>query len=371
MKNSATTSRNTRNTSRLLSTVALASALVLAALGSGCNGDGELVVTTTSSTVTVSSTSSTSSTTTSSTSTTSTSTTTLPGSSLEFTFSTPDPGLDVHAIGFSVDYSALASLGGFFGEGSSVNCTATPLGAQSAFNHDSANSMLTAGIIHVTGFTTPAELASCEFRTTLPFDPDPATLESDFVMTVTEASGPGLVPIVPLPSVDITAGDVTLPTTTTTLAPGSTTTTTVGVTTTTSTTTTTTTLPAAGNWEISLRLDDAVTFGSLTFTLDYSAASGEMVGSGPDVQCAIVIDALIAGVGLAAYNDDDSNRILTAGFLSTGGATGPVDLATCTFNGSQPTAGDFAIIVTEAVALDFTALSPTPSVSVSSIVQTP
>ena|GEM_PF-6620353 len=370
MKNSATTSRNTRNTSRLLSTVVLASALVLAALGSGCNGDGELVVTTTSSTVTVSSTSSTSSTTTSSTSTTSTSTTTLPGSSLEFTFSTPDPGLDVHAIGFSVDYSALASLGGFFGEGSSVNCTATPLGAQSAFNHDSANSMLTAGIIHVTGFTTPAELASCEFRTTLPFLPDPATLESDFVLTVTEASGPGLVPIVPLPSVDITAGDVTLPTTTTTLAPGSTTTTT-STSTTTSTTTTTTTLPAAGNWEIGLRLDDAVTFGSLTFTLDYSAASGEMVGSGPDVQCAIVIDALIAGVGLSAFNDDDPNRILTAGFLSTGGGTGPVELATCTFNGSQPAVGDFVITVTEAVAPDFTALSPTPSVSVSSIVQTP
>ena len=370
MNNSATTSRNTSNTSSLLSTVALASALVLAALGSGCNGDGDPVVTTTSSTVTVSSTSSTSSTTTSSTSTTSTSTTTLPGSSLEFTFSAPDPGLDVHAIGFSVDYSALASLGGFFGEGSSVNCTATPLGAESAFNHDSSSSTLSAGIIHVTGFTTPAELASCEFRTTLPFLPDPATLESDFILTVTEASGPGLVPIVPLPSVDITAGDVTLPTTTTTLAPGSTTTTTVGATTTTSTTTTTT-LPAAGSWEISLHLDDAVTFGSLTFTLDYSTASGEMVGVGPDVQCAITIDALLAGVGLSAFNDDDPNRIITAGFLSTGGGTGPVDLATCTFNGSQPTAGDFAIIVTEAVATDFTVLTPTPSVSVSSIAQTP
>ena len=369
MKNSATTSRNTSNTSSLLSTVALTSALALAALGSGCNGDGDLVVTTTSSTVTVSSTSSTSSTTTSSTSTTSTSTTTLPGSSLEFTFSTPDSELDVHAIGFSVDYSALASLGGFFGDGSSVNCTATPLGAESAFNNDSSSSTLSAGIIHVTGFNTPAELASCEFRTTLPFLPDPATLESDFILTVTEASGPGLVPIVPLPSVDITAGDVTLPTTTTTLAPGSTTTTTVGVTTTTSTTTTT--LPAAGNWEIGLRLDDAVTFGSLTFTLDYSTASGEMVGSGADVQCAIILDALLAGVGLSAFNDDESTRIITAGFLSPGGGTGPVELATCTFNGSQPTAGDFTIIVTEAVATDFTALIPTPSVSVSSISQLP
>ncbi len=369
MKNNATTSRNASDTSSLLSTVALTSALALAALGSGCNGDGELVVTTTSSTVTVSSTSSTSSTTTSSTSTTSTSTTTLPGSSLEFTFSSLDPGLDVHAIDFSVDYSALASLGGFFGEGSSVNCTATPAGALSAFNHDSANSMLTGGIIHVTGFTTPAELARCEFRTTLPFLADPATLESDFIVTVTEASGPALDPIVPLPSVDITAGDVTLPTTTTTLAPGITTTTTS--TSTTTSTTTTTTLPAAGSWEISLHLDDAVTFGSLTFTLDYSTASGEMVGVGPDVECAITIDALLAGVGLSAFNDDDPNRIITAGFLSTGGGTGPVDLATCTFNGSQPTAGDFAIIVTEAVAPDFTALSPTPSVSVSSIAQTP
>jgi hypothetical protein len=277
----------------------------------------------------------------------------------------------VHAIGFSVDYSALASLGGFFGEGSSVNCTATPLGAESAFNHDSSSSTLNAGIIHVTGFTTPAELASCEFRTTLPFLPDPATLESDFILTVTEASGPGLVPIVPLPSVDITAGDVTLPTTTTTLAPGSTTTTSSTSTTTSTTTTTTTTPPAAGNWEISLHLDDAVTFGSLTFTLDYSTASGEMVGSGPDVQCAIVIDALLAGVGLSAFNDDDPNRIITAGFLSTGGGTGPVGLATCTFNGSQPAVGDFVITVTEAVSTDFTALTPTPSVSVSSIAQTP
>ena len=368
MKNNATTSRSTSDTSSLLSTVALTSALALAALGSGCNGDGEMVVTTTSSTVTVSSTSSTSSTTTSSTSTTSTSTTTLPGSSLEFTFSSLDPGLDVHAIDFSVDYSALASLGGFFGEGLSVNCTATPAGALSAFNHDSSSSTLNAGIIHVTGFTTPAELARCEFRTTLPFHPDPATLESDFIVTVTEASGPGLSPISPLPSVDITAGDVPLPTTT--LAPGSTTTTT-STSTSTTTSTTTTTLPAAGSWEISLHLDDAVTFGSLTFTLDYSTASGEMVGVGPDVECAITIDALLAGVGLSAFNDDEANRIITAGFLSTGGGTGPVDLATCTFNGSQPTAGDFTVIVTEAVALDFTALSPTPSVSVSSIVQTP
>jgi hypothetical protein len=111
----------------------------------------------------------------------------------------------VYAIGFSVDYSALASLGSFFGEGSSVNCTATPLGAPSTFNHDSGSSTLSAGIIHLTGFTTPAELARCEFKTKLPFLPDPATLESDFIVTVTEASGAGLVPIVPLPTITTTS----------------------------------------------------------------------------------------------------------------------------------------------------------------------
>ena len=129
--------------------------------------------------------------------------------------------------------------------------------------------------------------------------------------------------------------------------------------------TTSTTLPTdICDWELSLRLDDAVTFGSLTFTLDYSTASGEMVGVGSDVQCAMTTDALLAGVGLSAFNDDESNRIITAGFLSTGGGTGPVDLAACVFAGSRPVSGDFAVVVTEAVAPDFTALSPIPSVSI-------
>ena len=134
-------------------------------------------------------------------------------------------------------------------------------------------------------------------------------------------------------------------------------------TTSTSSTSTTTTTLQPQSCRLVFRMPDSVSIGSMQWTTDYSAAPGFVAGEGDEVQCA----SLVAGT-LAAFNDDDAAEAVESGLISLDGFDGPTDLAECTFVAqATPVAADFTITVSEAVAPDFSDISPVPAVVVSEI----
>ncbi|MFQ5478088.1 MAG: hypothetical protein ACE5E4_05685 [Candidatus Binatia bacterium] len=335
---------------------------------SGCDSPSAPSTTTT---VGVSSTSSTSSTTTTSvaaTTTTSTTTTLPPAPPLTVTLSVSD-SVTLGAIGFTVDYSALASLGAFDGQADQVNCTDLTVGSIAAFNHVSASSTLIVGFNNVTGIVGPTDLFSCEFIPFEPFTGDPATLASSFVISGIEAANAAGDPIA-APSLGLSvsgAGGTT--TTTTTSTSTSVTTSTSSTSTTAAAATTTTTLPGlpAGTYDVVFRLTDTVDVGAFTFTVDYSGAPGAINGTGASVQC-----TSLASGALPAFNDNESASTVTLGFITFGSISGPTDLATCSFtstvSGLLEDGSQLAITVTEAVdPVNIQPIVPTPTVVVASI----
>jgi hypothetical protein len=108
--------------------------------------------------------------------------------------------LSYGALQFNVDYSSAA--GGFAGAADSVDCT-SPLstsGAIVTFNDDEAASTLRTGIISLSGFNGPATVASCTFDST-----GGAPVAGDFAISTVDASDPGLSPISPLPTIQISS----------------------------------------------------------------------------------------------------------------------------------------------------------------------
>jgi len=108
-----------------------------------------------------------------------------------------DDSVVLGALQFAVDYSAAG--GDFVGTAGAVQCT-SPLGAGGAFvtfNDEDATTTLNMAAVALSGFTGPTIVANCNFDAALM--PAPA----DFVITVIDASDPGLAPIVPLPVVSI------------------------------------------------------------------------------------------------------------------------------------------------------------------------
>lgn len=101
------------------------------------------------------------------------------------------------ALQFEVDYSGAG--GNFTGSGAGVACS-SPLSAGGAFvsfNDVDASSQLNFAAVAIAGFTGPTTVANCEF--------DANANPADFVITVVDASAPDLTPIVPLPTVTVSA----------------------------------------------------------------------------------------------------------------------------------------------------------------------
>lgn len=110
-----------------------------------------------------------------------------------------DDAVTAGALQFEVDYSATG--GGFTGSGASVECS-SPLSAGGAFvsfNDVEASSQLNFAAVAIAGFTGPTTVANCEF------DGPAAPAAGDFTITVVDASAPDLSPIVPLPTVSVSA----------------------------------------------------------------------------------------------------------------------------------------------------------------------
>jgi hypothetical protein len=103
------------------------------------------------------------------------------------------------ALQFEVNYSAAG--GQFTGTGATVVCT-SPLSAGGAFvsfNDVDASTQLNFAAVAIAGFTGPTTVANCEF------DAPAAPNAGDFAITVVDASAPDLSPIVPLPTVTVSA----------------------------------------------------------------------------------------------------------------------------------------------------------------------
>jgi len=103
------------------------------------------------------------------------------------------------ALQFEVNYSAAG--GQFVGAGAAVSCT-SPLSAGGAFvsfNDVDASTQLNFAAVAIAGFTGPTIVANCTF------DAPAAPTAGDFAITVVDASAPDLSPIVPLPSVTVSA----------------------------------------------------------------------------------------------------------------------------------------------------------------------
>jgi len=103
------------------------------------------------------------------------------------------------ALQFEVNYSAAG--GQFTGSGAAVSCT-SPLSAGGAFvsfNDVDASTQLNFAAVAIAGFTGPTTVANCEF------DAPAAPNAGDFAITVVDASAPDLSPIVPLPTVTVSA----------------------------------------------------------------------------------------------------------------------------------------------------------------------
>jgi cysteine-rich repeat protein len=109
----------------------------------------------------------------------------------------------------------------------------------------------------------------------------------------------------------------------------------------------------------------------LQFDVDYDAAPGEFLGSGPDVNSGGTLECFSAVTGgLGAFSDDDAERLLTAGIIKQAGFAGPAAVATCVFvpdDGTEAVPEDFIVTVTDAKDPDVNPVRPLPSVEVSSI----
>ena len=125
---------------------------------------------------------------------------------------------------------------------------------------------------------------------------------------------------------------------------------------------------AASQADVELELVSNVAIGALQLELGYQSVDGSFVGSGATVEC----ESLVIQFGVfAAFNDDEVSRVVNAAFVSlTGiGGNGSLGLMRCVLRvaGELPTAGDFAIVVTDASDVNLAPVEPLPLVRVSRI----
>lgn len=288
-------------------------------------------------------------------------TTTLDGGSeCTITFRLAD-AVTVGSLQWQADYGD--APGEIPGQGQFASCTNLASGAIAAFTDDDAQSKLDYGVISVDGIDGPADLLRCDFEATS------VPSVQDFDITVSEASDPDLVPLVPLPDVivsNIDCGSLTTTTvdgeTTTTL--GDTTTTLDETTTTTLGVTTTTVIVDGDTFDVLFRLNSAsAAIGALQVTANYATATGDFEGSGAAVSCT----NLVSGA-LFAPNDNDGTRKLTLGLIALQAFSAPADLVRCTFAGSSedpPVPADFQITIDDATDADGAGVTASVGVTVS------
>lgn len=137
------------------------------------------------------------------------------------------------AVQFDTDYAATGD-GSFEGLGPAVLCTGLVTGALHSFNDIEAGLRLRTSILKLNGFTGPVNLSTCSF---VPVDTLPAV--TDFVITVVDAATPESDPVVPLPTVEVSAVSCSSASTSSTTT-----------TSTTTTSTTSTTLPVCGDGDL-------------------------------------------------------------------------------------------------------------------------
>jgi len=288
--------------------------------------------------------------TTTTTSTTTTSTTNPSDLTCLITFRLADD-VTLGALQWDTDYSDAPGL--FPGSGGNVECASLVEGAVPAFNDVDGEELLRSGLITLTGINGPTNVAQCTMKATN------TPQQSDFVITVTEASDTDLEEVIPTPDVIIQSINCEgpEPTTTTTIDVPPSTTTTLNVTTTTG---------GGGdivNYNVKFRLDSAsAPVGALQFTSNYGTATGEFSGVGAGVICSNLVPG-----GVPAFNDKDAQRLLTTGVLSLTGFAAPGDIAQCTFIGTAgdpPTPADFPIVLPLDDATDVDGAPITAAISV-------
>jgi len=112
---------------------------------------------------------------------------------------------------------------------------------------------------------------------------------------------------------------------------------------------------------VTVRLDDAVSVGSLQFNVDYSATGGDFDGSGGSVSCTDQTGSI------ATFFDDDAGTV-DAAYLTFAGFTGPTNLAICSMTAPvAPLPTDFVVTVTDGSDPLTTPLNPLPAASVSKV----
>jgi len=260
-----------------------------------------------------------------------------------------DDAVTAGALQFEVTYPhPNVSLNG---SGAAVTCTDLT-GSFPTFQDDDAGTLSTV-LVSFAGIAGPRDVVTCN----LTYQALPSI--GDFVVTVTDASDPFTMGIVPLPSMsvsDLSCTGSTTTTTSTSLPGGG-----GGGSTSTSTSTTLSSQPVC---VIDFELADAVTLGSLGYSVDYSDADGEFEGSGSAVTCLNLVTGAFATV-----NDDDGAREITTALIHLGGFSGPLPVSSCTFlpGAVDPVAGDFVVTVNDASDPSLSPVVPLPTVQVASI----
>jgi hypothetical protein len=123
--------------------------------------------------------------------------------------------------------------------------------------------------------------------------------------------------------------------------------------------TTTTTTLAATDCEITFRLEDDVTLGSLEWLVDYADSDGSFVNTGELVECQELVEDTIA-----AFNERSEEETLELGLITVEGIDGPTDVVRCNWRGEGPPASeDFSIVELEAATVDLVVL-PDPEIGV-------
>jgi hypothetical protein len=231
------------------------------------------------------------------------------------------------------------------GSGSSVACTNLAPALPTFTDTDSTSQgLFSAAYIAPGGFSGPRDLVTCNMTT----DHQPSA--SDFAITVTDATDPSFNTIAPLPNVVVKSFDCNGAFSTTTTS---------------TSTTTSTTLANSGTTDctLSFSLVTAVQLGSLQWSVDYSAAPGEVGGSGATVQCTNKVPS-----AFASMQDNEGQSRVNAAYISLAGFTGPRLLAECTFLADDtPDVSDFTITVSDAATKQLQPVTPLPTVTLSNI----
>jgi len=127
-------------------------------------------------------------------------TTTLPGNAATpyaVTFGVTTSSGQLAALQFDARYRR--DGGGWLGAGGRVVCTTAVPIALATFN-DRGGAWLSAALVDLEGFPTPADVATCIFKTRVPLLPE------DFAVEVIDASGPDVdLPLDPFPAMAVTS----------------------------------------------------------------------------------------------------------------------------------------------------------------------